>query len=94
MEVVRKIAGKGSDNLIDHLLSRMEQYANSLEEQVAHKTGQVWYSSLSYYELQIQSFLWRAVHGRETKIGRAAKPIVAPVRDGFDDVISLKLECC
>ncbi|GAU88433.1 hypothetical protein RvY_01134-2 [Ramazzottius varieornatus] len=40
-EIVRKIAGKASNNIIDHLLRRMEQYANSLEEQVAQKTEQV-----------------------------------------------------
>ena len=94
MEVVRKIAGKASDNIIDHLLRRMEQYANSLEEQVNEKTELVWYSDLQYWDYLIQSFSRLAVYGRETKIGRAAKPVVAPVRDGFDDVVFLKLECC
>ncbi|OQV13909.1 Atrial natriuretic peptide receptor 2 [Hypsibius exemplaris] len=37
---LKKIVGRGSDNIIDHLLERMEIYANNLEEQVAEKTRQ------------------------------------------------------
>ena len=37
---LRKIVGKGSANIIDYLMARMEQYANNLEEQVAEKTRQ------------------------------------------------------
>ncbi|GAV02261.1 hypothetical protein RvY_12852 [Ramazzottius varieornatus] len=37
---LKKVIGNSGDNIIDHLLKRMEQYANDLEAQVAEKTQQ------------------------------------------------------
>ncbi|OQV16974.1 Atrial natriuretic peptide receptor 1 [Hypsibius exemplaris] len=39
-EAVRKIVGRGSANIVDYLIARMEQYATNLEGQVAEKTLQ------------------------------------------------------
>ncbi|OQV13912.1 Atrial natriuretic peptide receptor 1 [Hypsibius exemplaris] len=39
-DFAKKIVGKGSSNIVEHLLERMELYANNLEEQVAEKTRQ------------------------------------------------------
>jgi atrial natriuretic peptide receptor A len=39
-EIVRRVVGRGTGNILDYLLQRMEQYANNLEDQVAEKTQQ------------------------------------------------------
>ncbi|XP_055329216.1 atrial natriuretic peptide receptor 1-like [Paramacrobiotus metropolitanus] len=39
-EGLKKVIGNSGDNIIDHLLKRMEQYASDLEAQVAEKTEQ------------------------------------------------------
>lgn len=39
-DIVRKIVGRGTGNVVDYLLERMEQYSNNLEGQVAEKTEQ------------------------------------------------------
>ncbi|XP_055329218.1 atrial natriuretic peptide receptor 1-like isoform X2 [Paramacrobiotus metropolitanus] len=39
-EGLKKVIGNSGDNIIDHLLKRMEQYAADLEAQVAEKTEQ------------------------------------------------------
>ncbi|XP_055346499.1 atrial natriuretic peptide receptor 1-like [Paramacrobiotus metropolitanus] len=39
-DLVKKTIGGGSENIVEHLLNRMEQYANNLEAQVAEKTQQ------------------------------------------------------
>lgn len=39
-ESLKKVIGNSGDNIIDHLLKRMEQYASDLEQQVAEKTEQ------------------------------------------------------
>ena len=39
-ERLRKIIGNLGDNLVDLLLTRMEQYANDLEDKVAEQTQQ------------------------------------------------------
>ena len=37
---LKKIIGKIGDNIVDHLISRMEEYARELEMQVRDKTSQ------------------------------------------------------
>ncbi|XP_055350346.1 atrial natriuretic peptide receptor 1-like [Paramacrobiotus metropolitanus] len=37
---LKKVIGNSGDNIIDHLLKRMEQYASDLEQQVEEKTAQ------------------------------------------------------
>ncbi|XP_055350308.1 atrial natriuretic peptide receptor 1-like [Paramacrobiotus metropolitanus] len=39
-ESLKKVIGNSGDNIIDHLLNRMEQYASDLEQQVEEKTAQ------------------------------------------------------
>ncbi|XP_055329526.1 atrial natriuretic peptide receptor 1-like [Paramacrobiotus metropolitanus] len=50
-ETVRKISGFAGNNLVDHLLKRMEKYALDLEEQVAYKTQQFMEEKLRSEEL-------------------------------------------